>query len=235
MTVGLAASVLALFGLGGVSWLVAERSRVERHSAVVQGLNETRRLQDAARGADEGDLARWSEALASLERVKGLLAQGGDAAQKREADELRDSITFERDLARKGTEWLSRLTDVRSTKADDAEGLTADAGYSAIFREAGIDPDVLPAEEVGSRVRALRPMLAQGLVAALDDWSAVRRGQRNDEAGRKRLVAAARAADPDAWRNGLREALDQANGKDRLAALRELTDRADRRAPRRQP
>ena len=48
-TVGLAASVLALAALGGGTWLVAERSRVQRYSAGVAALNETRRLHTIAR------------------------------------------------------------------------------------------------------------------------------------------------------------------------------------------
>jgi tetratricopeptide (TPR) repeat protein len=60
------------------------------------------------------------------------------------------------------------------------------------------------------------------MAMALDDWAAVRRDLRNDATGAKRLSAAARLADPDPWRNNLRDALeitDRPTRRDRLIAL----------------
>ena len=50
-----------------------------------------------------------------------------------------------------------------------------------------------------------------GLAGALDDWWAIRRRKRDDAAGAQRLLAAARVADPDPWRNELRTRLDRAD------------------------
>ncbi len=221
-TVGLAASVLALAGLGGGTWLVGERSRVQRREAVAVALDEARRLHKQALDAEVDDPARWAEAVAAVERAEGLLAQGGDPRQKRAADALKQTLTSDRDAAQKEAEWLARLVDIRVTKASSTEGSAAEAGYRGLFREAAIDPDSLRAEAAAGRIRSRKPMLAQGLIAALDDWAAVRRTQRNDPVAARRLLAVARLADPDKWRDGLRVALDQAGGKDRLQALRSL-------------
>ncbi len=47
-----------------------------------------------------------------------------------------------------------------------------------------------------------------GLAGVLDDWWAIRRWKRDNYAGAQRLLAAARVADPDPWRNELRTKLD---------------------------
>ncbi len=233
LTIGLAASALALAGLGGGSWLVAERSRTERRAAVAQALGETRRLHAAARAADPDDPGRWAEALATLERAQGLLAQGGENDQKAEAESLREVIRIDRQTARMQTEWVARLVDIRSAKADDPSGSAADASYTAVFREAGIDPDALTPEAIGAGIRSHKAGVGQALIAALDDCAVVRNWSRRDEAGSRRLVEAVRAADPDPWRDRLRVALDRLGGQERLAALRELvkTARAEELPP----
>src|SRR5207244_1453434 len=64
------------------------------------------------------------------------------------------------------------------------------------------------------------------LAGAMDDWAAIRRGKRADAAGAARLADAARVADPDPWRNKLRDALDQADKAARLAELKALAESA---------
>jgi len=165
-TVGLAASVLALAGLAGGTWLVSERSRVQRHVAVASTLDEARRLLAVARSAESDDPARRADALAALERADGLLAQGGEASQKRQADELRRGLEGARNAAARETEWLARLIDIRTTKADDTTGQAAEARYDAVFHEAGIDPDVSSAAEAGEKIRTFRPVVAQAMGGA---------------------------------------------------------------------
>jgi hypothetical protein len=55
----------------------------------------------------------------------------------------------------------------------------------------------MEAREAGGKIQSYRPAAAQAMVAALDDWAAVRRDQRREAAGAPRLLAVARAADPD--------------------------------------
>jgi tetratricopeptide (TPR) repeat protein len=223
MTVGLAASVLALAGLAGGTWLVGERSRVQRHETVAQKLDDAKRLYELARAAEVDDPARWTDALAALERAEGLLAQGGDSVQQREADNLKTSLTTDHAAVQKEAEWLRRLVDIRATKVEDAGALSAENGYSVVFRDAGIDPDSLAPEAAAAKIRSAKPSLQQGLVTALDDWAALRRTERNATEAARRLLAVVRLADPDPWRDRLRAALDQPGGKERLKALQALS------------
>ena len=165
------------------------------------------------RAVEDDEPALWSEALAAVERAEGLLAQGGEADQKREANELKASIVADRDEARKESEWLAQLASIRSTKADSIDGSATESGYAQVFSEAGVDPDVLSAEQAGTRIRSRKPVLALALASALDDWAAVRRGQRNDIPASRRLLMVARTADPDAWRNRLRRWLTRPMGR----------------------
>jgi tetratricopeptide (TPR) repeat protein len=222
VTVGLAASVLALAGLAGGTWLVGERSRVKQREAVAQALNEAKRLHELARAAETDDPARWTDALAALERAEGLLAQGGDPVQQLTADDLKKSLTTDRTAVQKEAEWLRRLVDLRATKVESVNALSADTGYAAVFRDAGIDPDALAPEAAAAKIRSAKPSLQQGLVTALDDWGALRRTERNALEGARRLLAVVRLADPDPWRERLRAAIDQPGGKDRLKALQAL-------------
>jgi len=225
VTVGLAASVLALAGLAGDTWLLRQQSRVRRHAAVVQALGEARRLQVAAYSADADEAARLAEAVAAVERAEGLLAQGGDTRQKHEARALMNSLAADREALRKESEWLGRLIEIRSTKVESADGFAAETGYAAVFREAEIDPDS-SSTEAAERIQARKPAVAQALVAALDDWAAVRRTQKKDVGAARQLTEVARLADPNPWRGRLRAALDQPRGKDRLVTLRAIADSA---------
>src|SRR5262249_45524632 len=92
---------------------------------------------------------------------------------------------------------------------------SADTGYGEGFREYGIDVERLPPQEAGERLRERGSAVA--LAAALDHWASVRRRTRNaGDQSWKHLLAVARVADPDPWRNQLREALQ---GKDRKALV----------------
>ena len=107
---------------------------------------------------------------------------------------------------------LDKLVDIRSARTDDPDGS---------HRPTRITPG--PSGRPGSTsTRCRRPRRApgsrpgprggRGLVAALDDWAAVRRSRRRGSARLPlRLAAAANAADPDPWRVGLRRALDLAD------------------------
>src|SRR5262249_49741456 len=79
-----------------------------------------------------------------------------------------------------------------------------------------------------ARLIAARPALKASLIAALDDWVVPRRQARPDDpAGWRRLLAAARAADPDPWRDSLRQAVSQND----LAALMKMAKAPDLTAP----
>jgi hypothetical protein len=82
----------------------------------------------------------------------------------------------------------------------------ANAAYATAFRAYRLDVEGLDPRKLADQIRTapIRPQLA----AALDLWAYVRRELKIE--GWERLVAAARAADPDpdAGRNQLRDALE---------------------------
>ena len=95
----------------------------------------------------------------------------------------------------------------RPSRTTTSIGL-ADRLYGEAFRDYGIDVETLSPEVVASQMPA--GPVREELIAALDDWMRIRRGMpRNDDSGWKRLLATARAADPDPWRNRVREAWER--------------------------
>ena len=148
--------------------------------------------------------------------------QGGDPDQKRDVLALKTTLLADRAAARKETECLARLVDIRATKAGSKEGSTAEAGYAAVFREAGIDPETLPDAEVGKRVRVAQARACPGTGRRTRRLGRPRRTEKKDPTAASKLLAVARLADPDTWRDRLRSALDQPAGKDRLKSLQEL-------------
>jgi serine/threonine-protein kinase len=224
----LAASVLALTTLGGLSTTYylqqrAERAhqRAEQAAAVDRVVGQAATLRDQAKANPE-DVSRWQVALAAVEQTQA----GGDASAHDHLLALRTEIQAGLDAAQRDKALLDRLVDIRSAEADDPDGTDTDAAYADSFREAGIDLATLPPAEAGARIRARPPSVTLALSAALDDWAATRRGKMNDGAGAARLSEASRVADPDPWRIELRKALDQSDKAARLTGLQALAKTA---------
>jgi tetratricopeptide (TPR) repeat protein len=118
------------------------------------------------------------------------------------------------------------VVDIRSAQADDARGGSTDAAYADAFREAGLDVAGLPAIEAAAAIRKRPSEVSTALAAAMDDWAVVRRERKKDRAGAAACSAVARLADPDPWRNGLRDALELPDKAARLAALKGLAKTA---------
>ncbi len=109
-----------------------------------------------------------------------------------------------------------RLQQIRLLKAELNGGrfdfAGADRAYAEAFRARGIDVDKLGPEKAAEAVRASRGRA--DLVAALDDWAFCTK----EAARRALLLEVARRADPDPWRNRLRDALGT-NDRKALQAL----------------
>ncbi len=149
-------------------------------------------------------------------------AAGGDPAALKELAALRAEIEAGAEAAERDRALLDRLVDIRAAKADDGSGGASEAAYDQAFRDAGLDLKAIAPAEVGARIKARPPAVALAVASALDNWAAVRRDDRNDRSGADRLTEAARIADPDPWRNSLRDALeltDKARRKDALKVL----------------
>jgi serine/threonine-protein kinase len=121
----------------------------------------------------------------------------GLAAERQQAEAAADAERRDRRL-------LDTLVEIRSAEADDRGGWGSDAAYAEAFRAVGYDATGRPAAEVTAAIRARPPDVAVALAAAIDEWAVGRRGRTRDRAGSAALTALARAADPDAWRDGLR-------------------------------
>ncbi len=115
---------------------------------------------------------------------------------------------------------LGQLEAIRGNGSEHWDTKQLDTDYAAAFRAFGIDLDKLDPEEAGRQI-AQRSEPVE-LASYLDDWAVQRRKARGktDEASWRRLLAAARVADPHSWRMALR---DQIGGHD-LEALRRLAD-----------
>jgi eukaryotic-like serine/threonine-protein kinase len=217
----LAASVLALTTLGGLSTAYYLQQRAEQAATDGRVAGRAETLVGQARENPE-DLARWQLALASVEQSE---AARGEAAQPR-LMALRSEIEAGLKAARRDKTLLDRLVDVRSGEDHDPDGSATDADYADAFREAEIDFDKLPPAEAGARIKARPPSVALALAESLDDWAAIRRNWRSNTVGAARLGEAARVADPDPWRIGLRTTLDQPDKAIRLVKLRDLAAKA---------
>jgi serine/threonine protein kinase/Flp pilus assembly protein TadD len=190
---GLLASVAALLLViaAGAGWVT--RDRTAREAALD---DQVSRALDETEARIEG--SQWTEALAALAHAEKLLAAANRTEQPARLAEMR------RDVA-----MAQRLEDIYSQPSQgdfDNSGQGQDQEYARAFRSYGIDLAALPVAEASDRIRAraIRPQLAR----ALDIWSITRRRFSPQGAPDwRRLLEVARAADPDPWRNRLRDAL----------------------------
>ncbi len=200
---GLAVATLVLFFLAllgsGLGWVLRDRAAqaVELREAVTGALDKVTDLRQRA---------RWGEAQAVLAQVRQRLGPSGAKDLRRQVEQA------EADLA-----LVDRL-DAARLKASVLAGSRFDTAsaareYAAAFREAGIGEETEAAAAVADRIRS--SAVREQLVAAVDDW-AMRVGK-EEPARRAWLLAVARAADPDPWRNRYRDAVES---KDRSALER---------------
>ncbi len=231
LTVGLAAAVLILIGLagGGYAWLESDRAirRAATERAVAAELDRAETLRAEALAAPADRPGPWDAALAAVRGAMARLEQGEpDAAlRQRVADAIRQ-VKQGRDeavdrAARIAADraLLAELESARGGYADHGDARRTDADYAAAFRNAGLDLDATEAGQAGAWIAA-RTAPAE-LAAFLDDWALIRRRAGADEEAAGRLVAAARAADKDPWRNALRAGI-RSRGPEALAALHKL-------------
>jgi tetratricopeptide (TPR) repeat protein len=242
LTVAAAASVLGLLILGGGGWAYLEQLKAARRAAVErvvsEALDEANLLRGQARLAVVDEQSRWSEALSAAKRADGLLA-GGEAdnevrsrvrtvlaALEREQAAARASA----DKLRHDRELVDRLESIRGARSEHWDPNRTDTEYARAFREIGVDPDRIGPREAGDRLRT-RSEPAE-LASYLDDWASARRSARRPEPEWRGLVEAARAIDPDPWRDRVRTQLGNQDAA-AIAWFRTLSD--DDRALNAQP
>jgi eukaryotic-like serine/threonine-protein kinase len=228
-----AAAVILLGLAGGGGYVWNQRQRAERVARTARGVDEAladaARLRGEAQAAPPGEAGRWAVALSAAKRAQGLLAQGeADAPLKGRVDALLAQLETDRaaaaDKARRleaDRALLANLETARGRRAEYVDLKRADAEYAAAFVKAGLDLDgSAPAESAKWLASRSDPMELAGY---LDDWAHLRRKDNRAEADWRRLVEAARAADPDPWRDALRARV-ASNGAAAAAELRRLAD-----------
>jgi tetratricopeptide (TPR) repeat protein len=228
-----AAVALVLVGASSVvvgSFIGRQRRLAEaRAQRAEEVLAELRLFKVRAERAGD-DKTAWEEVRGAARRVEPLLDDLPDPPARGRAAALLHDAFAGADAADRDRAIVDKLVDIRSAKSDDGDGSATDLAYAAAFRAAGIDPAAMTAEEVGDQIRARPPATAAAFAAVLDDWAAVRRDRRKDHPGAARLSAAARLADPNPWRNRLRDALDTADQAARRTALLALARSAETEA-----
>jgi serine/threonine-protein kinase len=123
LTVGLAASLLALTVVAGSSSTYYLQQRQARAAAAAV-LAKAGALLDQARARPD-DLARWRVALAAVQQAGDAL-DGGDPAVRRRLESLRDQAEAGADAADRDRKLLDDLVDIRSAKNDDPDGSATD-------------------------------------------------------------------------------------------------------------
>ncbi len=229
LAVALATSLVALAAVGGFGLAVVARHRQDLRERARAAMKEVELLSDSAAGDPSGDPAPWRAARDALGRLAAPLAGSSDLISRSRLEALTRRVESGLALAESDARLLDRLEAARSL-VDERDLTDAEASFDSAFREAGLD--VSRGETIG-RVVAGRPRdVARAIVAALDCWAIVRRDRRSDGNPASGPswgppLAAARAADPDPWRDALRDALEAGDRQAvaRLASANDLETR----------
>jgi serine/threonine protein kinase/tetratricopeptide (TPR) repeat protein len=227
---GAAAAVLVgLIGVAAAA-IVYLQQRQAQVSRLALAVGEVNLLRDQAEADTEGDPVKWHAAQQAVKRAEDLLGPLIDAASQRQVRELSDQVASATQAAERDAQLLREAVDIRSAETDDPDGAASDAAYARAFRDAGIDLDELGSEAAGAEIKSRPAGVALALTAALDDWSAQRRRARpKDTDAWKRLVATARAADPEPTRDRLRRLWSEPDLKAQRQPLLQLAKEADTR------
>ena len=195
-----------------------------------------------ARSAVGGDRTLWVQAIETARRAESLLSRTeGDAELRDRVRAFLSAIERERDeveSAEKDRRMVERLAEIHNDLGVHHDFKRVDAEYSAAFRDYGVDLDAGDPAEAGARLAA--SPVAVELANALDQWVFIRRitawreppghgkahlghgpAGTHGPAGARRLVDVAKAADPNPWRNRLRETLGRMTS-DRAHVLDDL-------------
>lgn len=228
---GLATTALALIVAVG-AWLFASQSEQNAHAASrALALQELRTAADLARNDPAGKPQPWRAARDVAARIAPVFATAPhDAADTYTLLASEVATGYARALS--DQHLLAALERARAA-ADDSHYASAAEQIEQAFSQAGINVLANP-QAAGAALAARPPRVRAELVAALDIWAAILasprmlpeplRGRAADvdrtTADWNTVHAAVSAADPDPWRNRLRDAYHAAD----TAALTPLAD-----------
>jgi tetratricopeptide (TPR) repeat protein/serine/threonine protein kinase len=194
-------TTLLLVG-GWLGWWLWQRASVRR--AVQDDLAQVEAvLGDPGRNP--------AEARPALERAEGRLSGVAPASLRQQVQDWRNAL-----------ELIDRLEKARQQAALVSKGELDHAGadrlYTEAFADYSLDVEVLAPEEAAACVRA--SPLRERLIAALDDWAFTRENAQVRLNAGESILAVARLADDDTWRQQLRDPTVRRDGE-RLARLAE--------------
>jgi serine/threonine protein kinase/Flp pilus assembly protein TadD len=184
LVAAVAAAVLVALLLGGAGVLWAQRQAEERERAVKAALAKAAQMQRQA---------RWAEARAVLDQAESRLGEGGPEELRRRLQGARSDLDL---VARLDAIRLKMFTFING----HLNSMTVDRDYNRAFKETGLGVVGEDAGKVAARVRG--SAVRKELVAALDDWAfALGRWHRRQAW----VLAVSRLADPDPWRDRVRD------------------------------
>ncbi|MBI1914048.1 MAG: tetratricopeptide repeat protein [Planctomycetes bacterium] len=186
---------------GGAGWVM--RDRAARQATLEQEV--VRALADVENASKS---ERLPEALAAVKRAEGLLTSGGVN------DELQDCVRQWRvDLGLVARLQEARMLGLQVNVAENhfSPELAVPA-YAAAFRDYGLEPTTVTAEDAAQRIRSRPPEIQLAVVAALDAWIDLTRGQASkDQHQQAWLRDIVREVDTDSWRLDMRAAFEGKN------------------------
>jgi tetratricopeptide (TPR) repeat protein len=234
LQLGLAASMIGLMalGVGGYAWIEQQRARriVRTARTVEEALSDVDHLRgDALAASAEDRLTRWDQALSAAKRAEDALNQGeADAPLRDRVATVFTQISRQRSAAEEKArslkadrELLTALESIRGNRAEHWDARRTDADYAAAFRKAGLDLDQTDPAGAGHWIAARSAPTE--LSSYLDEWALIRRNADRPQSDWRRLLAVAMTADPDPWRQVLREKAGKQD-ESSLAELRRLAD-----------
>ena len=187
----------------------------ETYRAVGEVLNKVAALRGRAEAEPAGGLTMWDGALAQMAVADDLLSRGrpnaSPAGPRRQGpappwNGAGPTPTAAPATPRPRTGWSPRWRRIQrgdfSLRLDPRR---TDREYAAAFRPFGLDLDAMNARDFGTALKG-RPAAIE-VAAALDIWCYLDPSlkPRPDNSQCRKLIEAAQTADPDPWRNGLRD------------------------------
>jgi Flp pilus assembly protein TadD/serine/threonine protein kinase len=179
---------------GGIGWVANDRAtRTERTADEIRNaLKESAQWQQRR---------RVPEALSAAHRAKAALAGGhADPALRREVEsrvaDLELLASLEEALLEGGTPNFDGHPDLELVARR----------FDEVFRQFDLDVEAGSADEAGARIR--ESTVGREVARILDLWATLRQGHEGQNKTRwTHVTVVARAADPDPWRNKLRDAM----------------------------
>jgi serine/threonine-protein kinase len=218
--VGLAASLLVLSVVGGQILSYWMRRRQEREGRVAMAVQQAVFLRDQA-VAEPNDVRRWEAARRGIDAAGRTLADLDAPAALKALEPLGQEVQAGLTAARRGPALIEALEKARIRGAQVGV-YGGEQDYARAFRDVGLDLDAMTPAALGAAIRGLPEPAARAVIAALDDWAGARRVTPAANRPWRRPLEAARAADPDPFRDRIRAALLEADAVTRAATLRAL-------------